>query len=58
MTTTAEGADEIVAPLDLLLVNSTKSFASRMVPNAAWARFGLSLAGQPVTVAERAAGLR
>ncbi|MET9325214.1 alpha/beta fold hydrolase [Tsukamurella sp. NPDC003166] len=57
MTTTAEGADEIVAPLDLLLVNSTKSFASRMVPNAAWARFGQSLAGQPVTVAERAAGL-
>ena len=57
MTTTAEGADEIVAPLDLLLVNSTKSFASRMVPNAAWARFGLSLAGQPVTVGERAAGL-
>ncbi|TWS24090.1 alpha/beta fold hydrolase [Tsukamurella sputi] len=57
MTTTAEGADEIVAPLDLLLVNSTKSFASRMVPNAAWARFGLSLAGKPVTVAERSAGL-
>ncbi|QRY85105.1 alpha/beta fold hydrolase [Tsukamurella tyrosinosolvens] len=49
--------DEFGAPLDMLLVNSTKSFASRMMPNAAWARMAQSLAGQPVTVAERGAGL-
>ncbi|NMD55656.1 MULTISPECIES: PHA/PHB synthase family protein [Tsukamurella] len=49
--------DEFGAPLDMLLVNSTKSFASRMVPNAAWARMAQSLAGKPVTVAERGAGL-
>lgn len=59
MTTDSNQAPEVEvgAPLDLLLVNSTKSFASRMVPNAAWARFALSLAGQPVTLAERGAGL-
>ncbi|AUN42433.1 alpha/beta fold hydrolase [Tsukamurella tyrosinosolvens] len=49
--------DEFGAPLDMLLVNSTKSFASRMMPNAAWARMAQSLAGKPVTVAERGAGL-
>lgn len=49
--------DEFGAPLDMLLVNSTKSFASRMLPNAAWARMAQSLAGKPVTVAERGAGL-
>ncbi|GAA4386644.1 class II poly(R)-hydroxyalkanoic acid synthase [Tsukamurella soli] len=61
MTTTQPTADtddgEIAAPLDLLLVNSTKSFARRMLPNGALARFTLALAGQPVTVAERGAGL-
>lgn len=50
-------AGEIAAPLDLLLVNSTKSFANRMTPNGAWARFGLGLASQPVTVVEVGAGL-
>ena len=50
-------AGEIAAPLDLLLVNSTKSFASRMTPDAAMARFGLSLAKQPITVAEHGVGL-
>ncbi|GAA1008902.1 alpha/beta fold hydrolase [Nocardiopsis tropica] len=50
-------ADELGAPLDMLLVNSTKSFASRMMPNASWARMAQSLAGKPVTVAERGAGL-
>ncbi|NMN99881.1 poly(3-hydroxyalkanoate) polymerase [Gordonia sp. TBRC 11910] len=50
-------AGEIAAPLDLLLVNSTKSFANRMAPNAAWARFGMELAKQPITVAEKGAGL-
>ncbi|GAB88348.1 PHA/PHB synthase family protein [Gordonia rhizosphera] len=54
---TPTAANDIVAPLDLLLVNSTKSFASRMAPNAAWARFGASLASQPITVGEEALGL-
>mgnify|MGYP001163314905 CR=1 FL=1 len=48
---------EIAAPLDLLLVNSTKSFARRMLPDAAWLRFGSALAKQPVQVADRGAGL-
>ncbi|GAA3727040.1 PHA/PHB synthase family protein [Gordonia hankookensis] len=50
-------ANDIAAPLDLLLVNSTKSFTNRMTPNAAWARFGGSLARQPITVAETGLGL-
>ncbi|GEE02533.1 class II poly(R)-hydroxyalkanoic acid synthase [Gordonia spumicola] len=50
-------AGEIAAPLDLLLVNSTKSFARRMTPSGPLARFGASLAKQPVVVAEKGAGL-
>lgn len=42
--------DELAAPLDLLLINSTRSFAGRMMPNASWARMGRSLAGKPRTV--------
>ncbi|EGD54066.1 PHA/PHB synthase family protein [Gordonia neofelifaecis] len=57
IATNQAAAGEIAAPLDLLLINSTKSFASRMTPNAAMARFGLSLAKQPITLAERGAGL-
>lgn len=49
----ATAAGEIAVPLDLLLVNSTKSFARRMTPNTTWTRFGLALARQPGTVAER-----
>jgi poly(3-hydroxyalkanoate) synthetase len=37
----------------LLLVNSTKSFARRMLPDAAWLRFASALAQQPIQVAER-----
>ncbi len=45
--------DELAAPLDLLLVNSTRGFAGRMTPNQSWARLGASLARQPRTVADR-----
>ena len=45
--------EEFAAPLDLLLVNSTRSFAGRMMPDQTWVRFGRSLAGQPRTVAGR-----
>ena len=49
--------DELAAPLDLLLINSTRSFAGRMMPNRAWARLGESLAKRPRTVAARVGGL-
>jgi polyhydroxyalkanoate synthase subunit PhaC len=50
-------ADELAAPLDLLLTSATKPFASRMMPNATWARFGAKLAQHPGAVAGRAATL-
>ena len=49
--------EELAAPLDLLLVSATRPFASRMMPNATWARFGTSLAKQPGAVASRTATL-
>ncbi|HET7664700.1 MAG TPA: alpha/beta fold hydrolase [Mycobacterium sp.] len=45
--------EELAAPLDLLLINSTRSFTGRMTPNQSWARLGGSLAKQPGTVAGR-----
>ncbi|MFT3662856.1 MAG: alpha/beta fold hydrolase [Gordonia sp. (in: high G+C Gram-positive bacteria)] len=53
----AQIADEHAAPLDLLLVNSTKSFAKRMAPNSAWLRFGTELAKKPGTVVGAGVGL-
>ncbi len=53
----ATKADELAAPLDLLLTSATKPFASRMMPNATWARFGANLAQQPGAVASRAGAL-
>ncbi|RDH74499.1 alpha/beta fold hydrolase [Mycolicibacterium moriokaense] len=49
--------DELAAPLDLLLINSTRSFAGRMMPNQSWARLGGSLARRPRTVADRVGAL-
>jgi poly[(R)-3-hydroxyalkanoate] polymerase subunit PhaC len=57
VTTTSRAADELAAPLDLLLANSALGVAERMMPNTSWSRFGLSLARQPRVVASRAAGL-
>jgi polyhydroxyalkanoate synthase len=51
---TVAKADELAAPLDLLLTSATKPFASRMMPNATWARFGAGLAQHPGAVAGRA----
>ena len=45
--------EELAAPLDLLLINSTRSFAGRMMPDQSWTRLGGSLARQPGTVAGR-----
>jgi polyhydroxyalkanoate synthase len=49
--------DELAAPLDLLLTSATRPFARRMMPDAAWARLGVSLAKQPGAVASRAGTL-
>ncbi|WP_310784452.1 PHA/PHB synthase family protein [Mycobacterium sp. Z3061] len=49
--------DELAAPLDLLLTSATRPFASRMMPDATWARVAGSLAQQPGAVADRAGTL-
>jgi polyhydroxyalkanoate synthase len=54
---TAKAADELAAPLDLLLTSATKPFVSRMMPNAAWARFAGNLAQHPGAVADRVGAL-
>ena len=55
--TRIDGADELAAPLDLLLTSSAVGIAERMMPNVSWSRFALSLARQPRTVASRATAL-
>jgi polyhydroxyalkanoate synthase len=57
VATTKAGADELAAPLDLLLTSSAVGMADRLMPNVAWSRFALSLAKQPRTVASRAGSL-
>jgi polyhydroxyalkanoate synthase subunit PhaC len=47
-------ADELAAPLDLLLTSSAVGVAERMMPNASWSRFALALARKPRTLASRA----
>lgn len=49
--------DELAAPLDLLLTSATRPFASRMTPDATWARLGANLAQRPGAVTGRAATL-
>lgn len=50
-------ADEVAAPLDLLLTSSAVGVAERMMPNVAWSRLALNLARRPRAVASRAAAL-
>jgi polyhydroxyalkanoate synthase len=57
VATTSRSADELAAPLDLLLTSSAIGMADRMMPNTSWSRFALSLAKQPRTVGSRAAAL-
>jgi polyhydroxyalkanoate synthase len=57
VATTNRSADELAAPLDLLLTSSAVGMAERMMPNTSWSRFALNLARQPRTVASRAAAL-
>jgi polyhydroxyalkanoate synthase subunit PhaC len=56
-TTDIEAAEELAAPLDLLLTSSALGMAERMMPNTSWSRFVLNLARKPGTVASRAATL-
>jgi polyhydroxyalkanoate synthase subunit PhaC len=56
-TPTTKAADELAAPLDLLLTSATKPFVSRMMPNASWSHFGANLAKQPGAVAGRLGAL-
>jgi polyhydroxyalkanoate synthase subunit PhaC len=57
VATTNRSADELAAPLDLLLTSSAVGIAERMMPNTSWSRFALNLARRPRTVASRAAAL-
>ena len=47
--TTINGAEELAAPLDLLLTSSAVGVAQRMLPNTSWNRFVLNLGRQPHT---------
>ena len=57
MATPTTKADELAAPLDLLLISAARPFARRMMPDATWARLGVSLAKQPGAVAGRVSTL-
>jgi polyhydroxyalkanoate synthase len=54
MTTSA---DELAAPLDLLLTSAAIGPLRRFAPNAAWARMAAGLAARPRTLGHRAAHL-
>jgi polyhydroxyalkanoate synthase len=57
VATTSKSAEELAAPLDLLLTSSAIGVADRLMPNVAWSRFALGLAKQPLTLASRAGTL-
>jgi polyhydroxyalkanoate synthase len=56
-TNDIRAAEELAAPLDLLLTSSAVGVAERMMPNISWSRFALSLARKPRTLVSRARGL-
>jgi polyhydroxyalkanoate synthase subunit PhaC len=53
-TNDIRAAEELAAPLDLLLTSSAVGVAERMMPNVSWSRFALALARKPRTLATRA----
>jgi polyhydroxyalkanoate synthase len=57
MATPTTTPDDLAAPLDLLLTSATRPFVRRMLPDATWARLGVSLAKQPGAVVGRAGTL-
>ncbi|CAG7588751.1 PHA/PHB synthase family protein [Rhodococcus opacus] len=50
-------AEELAAPLDLLLTDSVFGIARRMLPHRSWLRLGASLAGAPHFLLGRGRGL-
>ncbi|MFE3960736.1 PHA/PHB synthase family protein [Nocardia sp. NPDC059091] len=53
MTSTIEGADELGAPLDLILTSSAIGIGKRLLPNTSWTRLAINLARKPQAVAGR-----
>ncbi|MFF3573625.1 PHA/PHB synthase family protein [Nocardia jiangxiensis] len=51
-------ADELAAPLDLLLTSSAIGIGRRMLPNNSWSRLAVHLARRPRVVGERVSALR
>lgn len=52
-----ERADELAAPLDLLLTSSAIGIGRRMLPNNSWSRLAAELARRPRVVGERVSAL-
>ncbi|MEV4124439.1 alpha/beta fold hydrolase [Nocardia sp. NPDC049707] len=57
MVTNTDQADELAAPLDLLLTSSALGIGRRMLPNNSWSRLALQLARRPGVVGERVSAL-
>src|SRR6516165_772316 len=58
MTTPPTGdAEELAAPLDLMLTDAALGAARRLAPNSSWLAFGLRLAARPRAVTRRGAEL-
>jgi polyhydroxyalkanoate synthase subunit PhaC len=55
--TDLEEADELAAPLDLLLTSSALGISERMKPHLSWGRFAVNLARKPSTVSARVSSL-
>ena len=54
MTTPPTGdAEELAAPLDLMLTDAALGVGRRLAPNSSWLAFGLSLAARPRAVTRR-----
>jgi polyhydroxyalkanoate synthase len=56
-TPPADDAEELAAPLDLMLTDAALGVGRRLAPNSSWLAFGLSLATRPRAVTRRSAEL-
>ncbi|MFD6354818.1 PHA/PHB synthase family protein [Nocardia tengchongensis] len=57
MVTDTAHAEELAAPLDLLLTSSAMGMGRRMMPNDSWSRLAVHLARRPGVVGKRASAL-
>ncbi|MCU1642188.1 MAG: poly(3-hydroxyalkanoate) synthetase [Nocardia sp.] len=57
MVTNSDHADELAAPLDLLLTSSAIGIGRRMLPNNSWSRLAVQLARRPRAVGGRVSHL-